>query len=165
MNGESDEGGFDEFRLFCLTCRRKLRNLGLKLLNPLSLPHHQSSELLIGRTAISRHPTMVNKMPARSTSHAGDLTSHDSAIVRELVRDARLTNRELANQLGIAPSTCLVRTRLLRQRGVITGFHAEVDLRQGTALTAAGTRRRKVASGGAQTHAARSDSAGAAGLL
>lgn len=54
----------------------------------------------------------------------------DSAIVRELVRDARLTNRELATQLGIAPSTCLVRTRLLRQRGVITGFHAEVDLRQ-----------------------------------
>lgn len=54
----------------------------------------------------------------------------DSAIVRELVRNARLTNRELATQLGIAPSTCLVRTRLLRQRGVITGFHAEVDLRQ-----------------------------------
>lgn len=54
----------------------------------------------------------------------------DSAIVRALVRDARLTNRELAAQLGIAPSTCLVRTRLLRQRGVITGFHAEVDLRQ-----------------------------------
>jgi DNA-binding Lrp family transcriptional regulator len=54
----------------------------------------------------------------------------DSAIVRELVREARFTNRELANQLGIAPSTCLVRTRFLRQRGVITGFHAEVDLRQ-----------------------------------
>ncbi len=54
----------------------------------------------------------------------------DSAIVRELVRDARLTNRELAARLGIAPSTCLVRTRLLRQRGVITGFHAEVDLQR-----------------------------------
>lgn len=54
----------------------------------------------------------------------------DSAIVRELLQDARLTNRELAARLGIAPSTCLVRTRLLRERGVISGFHAEVDLRQ-----------------------------------
>jgi DNA-binding Lrp family transcriptional regulator len=28
----------------------------------------------------------------------------------------------------IAPSTCLERTRLLRQRGVLCGYHAEVDL-------------------------------------
>jgi hypothetical protein len=54
----------------------QLRNLGLKLLNPVGLPHHQSNELLIRQTAISRHPTIVNKMAARSTSHAGDLTSH-----------------------------------------------------------------------------------------
>jgi hypothetical protein len=39
----------------------QLRNLGLKPLNPLGLPHHQSSELLVARTAISGHPTMVNK--------------------------------------------------------------------------------------------------------
>lgn len=54
----------------------------------------------------------------------------DSAILRELVRDARLTNRELAARVGIAPSTCLVRTRLLRERKVITGYHAELDLRE-----------------------------------
>jgi DNA-binding Lrp family transcriptional regulator len=52
----------------------------------------------------------------------------DSAIVRELQADARLTNRELATRLGLAPSSCLVRTRALRERGVLTGFHAEVDL-------------------------------------
>jgi len=52
----------------------------------------------------------------------------DSAIIRELQADARLTNRELAARLGLAPSTCLVRTRALRDRGVLTGFHAEVDL-------------------------------------
>lgn len=53
----------------------------------------------------------------------------DSAIVRELQRDARQTNRELARMLDIAPSTCLERVRALRARGVITGYRATVDLR------------------------------------
>lgn len=52
----------------------------------------------------------------------------DSAIVEHLQRDARQTNRDLARTLGIAPSTCLERVRLLRQRGVIKGFTAQVDL-------------------------------------
>jgi DNA-binding Lrp family transcriptional regulator len=42
--------------------------------------------------------------------------------------DARQTNRELASAVGIAPSTCLERVRALRERGVITGYHAEVSL-------------------------------------
>jgi DNA-binding Lrp family transcriptional regulator len=52
----------------------------------------------------------------------------DAAIVRELQVDARQTNRELAAKLGIAPSTCLERVRALRSRGVITGYHAAIDL-------------------------------------
>ena len=52
----------------------------------------------------------------------------DSAIVRELQANARLSNRELAARLGIAASTCHVRTASLRERGVLAGFHAEVDL-------------------------------------
>ncbi|SNY33497.1 Lrp/AsnC family transcriptional regulator [Paractinoplanes atraurantiacus] len=52
----------------------------------------------------------------------------DSAIVRELQHNARLTNRDLARLVGVAPSTCLERVRLLRDRGVLTGYHAEVDL-------------------------------------
>jgi len=52
----------------------------------------------------------------------------DSAIVRELQRDARQTNRDLARAVGIAPSTCLERVRLLRDRGVLTGYHAGVSL-------------------------------------
>ncbi|MCW6010801.1 Lrp/AsnC family transcriptional regulator [Micromonospora sp. CPCC 205371] len=52
----------------------------------------------------------------------------DSAIVGHLQRDARQTNRDLARTLGIAPSTCLERVRALRERGVITGYHAEVSL-------------------------------------
>ncbi|GAA4245428.1 Lrp/AsnC family transcriptional regulator [Dactylosporangium darangshiense] len=52
----------------------------------------------------------------------------DAAIVERLQRDARQTNRELAAAVGIAPSTCLERVRALRERGVITGYHAEVSL-------------------------------------
>ena len=52
----------------------------------------------------------------------------DSAIVRLLQQDARQTNRELAEAVGIAPSTCLERVRSLRERGVITGYHAEISL-------------------------------------
>jgi DNA-binding Lrp family transcriptional regulator len=52
----------------------------------------------------------------------------DAAIVANLQTQARQTNRELARAVGIAPSTCLERVRSLRDRGIITGFHAEVDL-------------------------------------
>ena len=49
----------------------------------------------------------------------------DYEIIRLLRNNARLSNKELAEQVGLAPSTCLVRTRLLQQSGVITGFKAE----------------------------------------
>ncbi|MCD0445162.1 Lrp/AsnC family transcriptional regulator [Glycomyces sp. A-F 0318] len=48
-------------------------------------------------------------------------------IVRLLQSDARLSNRELARRLGVAPSTVLDRVRSLTRRGVIRGYHAEVD--------------------------------------
>jgi len=51
----------------------------------------------------------------------------DYRIVRLLRNNARLSNKELADQVGLAPSTCLVRTRMLQQTGVLTGFKAEVD--------------------------------------
>ncbi|MBB6567949.1 Lrp/AsnC family transcriptional regulator [Kribbella sandramycini] len=52
----------------------------------------------------------------------------DTALLRILQNDARRTNREMAAELGIAPSTCLERIRGLRERGVISGYHAAVDL-------------------------------------
>src|SRR6188768_1225436 len=52
----------------------------------------------------------------------------DSAIIQHLQANARQTNRDLARAVGIAPSTCLERVRLLRDRGVITGYHADISL-------------------------------------
>lgn len=57
-----------------------------------------------------------------------ELDSIDVAILRELQRDARLQNKELAAIVGVAPSTALERVRSLRRRGVLTGFHATVSL-------------------------------------
>lgn len=56
------------------------------------------------------------------------LDDTDRAILEVLSADARVTNQRLAEQVGIAPSTALARLRSLIARGVIKGFHAEVDL-------------------------------------
>jgi DNA-binding Lrp family transcriptional regulator len=52
----------------------------------------------------------------------------DRAILRELQHDARQTNRDLAAKAGVSPSTSLERVRLLREHGIITGYHAALDL-------------------------------------
>ena len=54
----------------------------------------------------------------------------DRALVRLLRADARMSNSKLADEVGIAPSTCLARVRSLIERGVIRGFHADLDPRQ-----------------------------------
>jgi DNA-binding Lrp family transcriptional regulator len=55
------------------------------------------------------------------------LDAVDHRILRALAQDARLPNNALAARAGVAPSTCLARVRALRERGVIRGFHADVD--------------------------------------
>jgi DNA-binding Lrp family transcriptional regulator len=52
----------------------------------------------------------------------------DAAILEALAADARISNQRIAERVGIAPSTSLARLRALRTRGVIRGYHAEVDL-------------------------------------
>src|SRR5438067_852596 len=56
------------------------------------------------------------------------LDTVDRSLLETLADDARVTNQALAERVGVAPSTALARLRALRTRGVIKGFHAEVDL-------------------------------------
>ncbi|MFD0328040.1 Lrp/AsnC family transcriptional regulator [Streptacidiphilus monticola] len=56
-----------------------------------------------------------------------ELAPVDRAILRLLAADGRMPNNAIAEAVGIAPSTCLSRIRALRERGVIRGFHADVD--------------------------------------
>lgn len=52
----------------------------------------------------------------------------DRALIRELQRDARRSNRELATAVHVAPSTASERIRALTAENVVRGYHADVDL-------------------------------------
>lgn len=51
----------------------------------------------------------------------------DKRILRELQRDGRLPNIELARRVGLSPSPCLRRVKLLEEAGVIARTVAVVD--------------------------------------
>jgi len=51
----------------------------------------------------------------------------DRQIIRELQKDGRITNQELAERVNLSPSPCLRRLRLLEEAGVIRGYTALVD--------------------------------------
>lgn len=56
-----------------------------------------------------------------------NLDGIDLDIIRVLKTNARITNADLAEAVGIAASTCIGRVRALVSSGVITGFSADVD--------------------------------------
>jgi Lrp/AsnC family leucine-responsive transcriptional regulator len=51
----------------------------------------------------------------------------DVAILRELQREARITNVELARRVNLSPTPCLERTRRLERAGYIQGYVAVLD--------------------------------------
>ncbi|GKY88362.1 Lrp/AsnC family transcriptional regulator [Sinisalibacter aestuarii] len=51
----------------------------------------------------------------------------DRRILRELTRDGRLPNTQLADRVGLSPSACLRRVQELERRGVIAGYRAVLD--------------------------------------
>lgn len=55
-----------------------------------------------------------------------DLDRIDFALLAALQNDARLSNKELAAHVDLAPSTCLERVRRLRAEGALLGAHHEV---------------------------------------
>ncbi|AVO58413.1 MULTISPECIES: Lrp/AsnC family transcriptional regulator [Pseudomonas] len=65
-----------------------------------------------------------------------ELDATDRRILRALQRDGRLQNLELAKQVGLSPSPCLRRVRLLEEAGVIERYVALVNpLKINMALT------------------------------
>ena len=51
----------------------------------------------------------------------------DFAILAALQRDALLSNKELAAEVGLAPSSCHARVRKLRTSGVLVGAHTHIS--------------------------------------
>lgn len=69
--------------------------------------------------------TFENASESKNLQH--NLDQIDLAILKELSTEGRLTNSELAERVGISPSTSLARTRQLIEAGVITGFQAQIN--------------------------------------
>ena len=55
------------------------------------------------------------------------MDAKDRKIVRALQLNGRISNQELADEVGLSPSPCLRRVRYLEATGVIRGYHANVD--------------------------------------
>ena len=56
-----------------------------------------------------------------------DLDAIDRRILTELQGNARISNAELAEAVGLSPSPCLRRVRALEAAGVIKGYAALLD--------------------------------------
>lgn len=56
-----------------------------------------------------------------------NLDELDKRIIRELQRDGRIQNNELAKKVGLSPSPCLRRVKLLEEAGVISRYVAVID--------------------------------------
>jgi DNA-binding Lrp family transcriptional regulator len=54
------------------------------------------------------------------------LDKTDFDLLRLLRKNARLPNKDLAERVGVAPSTALERIRRMRESRAILGYHAEI---------------------------------------
>ena len=68
---------------------------------------------------------MIGEGFAENCMHTLDET--DRAMLRLLRADGRMSNAALAEAIGLSPSACLRRLRLLEHRGVIRGYTALVE--------------------------------------
>lgn len=66
-----------------------------------------------------------------------DTDKINTHILRELSRNGRISNTDLADRVGLSPSACLRRVQDLERRGVIRGYRAILDpLAMGVGFTA-----------------------------
>ncbi|NIB44651.1 Lrp/AsnC family transcriptional regulator [Pseudomaricurvus alkylphenolicus] len=57
------------------------------------------------------------------------LDRYDRQILAALQADARLSNQELADRIGLSPSPCLRRVKRLEEIGLIEGYRAMLNAR------------------------------------
>jgi Lrp/AsnC family leucine-responsive transcriptional regulator len=56
-----------------------------------------------------------------------DLDRIDKRILQELQQNARISNQELADKVGLSPSPCLRRVKQLEEAGLIKGYVTELE--------------------------------------
>jgi len=74
-----------------------------------------------------RYISQENDLLAAYINFGAFMDSIDQKILRELQKDGRLSNAELAERVNLSPSPCLRRLRNLENSGVIQGYTALVD--------------------------------------
>ena len=75
-------------------------------------------------------PSPPRDPDARDLRDGGGLDRYDIALLGELQRDARQSNADLAERIGLSPAPTWRRVRRLEELGVITGYRAEIDRRK-----------------------------------
>jgi DNA-binding Lrp family transcriptional regulator len=68
--------------------------------------------------------------PDTAEGQGAALDRYDIAILRELQQDARLSNTELAQRIGLSAAPTWRRVRWLETQGYIAGYRAELDRRR-----------------------------------
>jgi Lrp/AsnC family leucine-responsive transcriptional regulator len=58
------------------------------------------------------------------------LDRYDWQILRILQDNGAISNQELADRIGLSPSPCLRRVRILEESGLITGYRALLDAKK-----------------------------------
>ncbi|BBP44658.1 AsnC family transcriptional regulator [Thiosulfatimonas sediminis] len=58
------------------------------------------------------------------------LDQYDKAILNALQNHGRLSNQEIADQIGLSPSACLRRFKALENSGIIRGYLAQLDAKK-----------------------------------
>ena len=56
-----------------------------------------------------------------------ELDRYDRQILAILQLEGRISNQDLADRIGLSPSPCLRRVRVLEESGLITGYRAMLD--------------------------------------
>jgi Lrp/AsnC family leucine-responsive transcriptional regulator len=65
--------------------------------------------------------------PIRENDMPANFDAIDRKIMRELVRDARVSQAVLSERIGLSPTACGRRLQRLEEAGVIRGYSAEID--------------------------------------
>lgn len=58
-----------------------------------------------------------------------EIDAIDRRILRELVRDARLSQVTLSDRVGLSPTACARRVQQLESSGILQGYSARIDAR------------------------------------
>jgi DNA-binding Lrp family transcriptional regulator len=69
----------------------------------------------------------INRIIYGKNTQMAGLDRIDFEIVRLLQKNARSSNKELAAEVGLAPSSCHERVKRLWDEGVLRGAHVDVD--------------------------------------